>query len=77
MPLIKNCAKLKKIILPTFPVPNDFPTCEISSSHSGEYEAQNLPMMEAAYISETSVSIQLRTWQYIPEDSELDFPTSL
>jgi hypothetical protein len=28
-------------------------------------------MMEAACTSETSVNIQLRTWQYIPEDSEL------
>jgi hypothetical protein len=28
-------------------------------------------IMEAARISETSVNIQLRTWQYIPEDSEL------
>jgi hypothetical protein len=28
-------------------------------------------MMEAAYTSETSVDIQLRTRQYIPEDSEL------
>jgi hypothetical protein len=28
-------------------------------------------MMEAARISETSVDIQLRTWQYIPENSEL------
>jgi hypothetical protein len=28
-------------------------------------------MMEAAYTSETSVYIQLRTRQYIPEDSEL------
>jgi hypothetical protein len=28
-------------------------------------------MMEAARTSETSVHIQLRTWQYIPEDSEL------
>jgi hypothetical protein len=28
-------------------------------------------MMEAAHTSETSVDIQLRTWQYIPEDSEL------
>jgi hypothetical protein len=27
--------------------------------------------MEAARTSETSVNIQLRTWQYIPEDSEL------
>jgi hypothetical protein len=28
-------------------------------------------MMEAARTSEMSVYIQLRTWQYIPEDSEL------
>jgi hypothetical protein len=28
-------------------------------------------MMEAACTSETSVSNQLRTWQYIPEDFEL------
>jgi hypothetical protein len=28
-------------------------------------------MMEAARTSESSVDIQLRTWQYIPEDSEL------
>jgi hypothetical protein len=28
-------------------------------------------MMEAAHTSETSVDIQLITWQYIPEDSEL------
>jgi hypothetical protein len=28
-------------------------------------------MMEAARTSETTVDIQLRTWQYIPEDSEL------
>jgi hypothetical protein len=28
-------------------------------------------MMEAAHTSETSVDIQLRTRQYIPEDSEL------
>jgi hypothetical protein len=28
-------------------------------------------MMEAIHISETSVDIQLRTRQYIPEDSEL------
>jgi hypothetical protein len=31
----------------------------------------NALMMEAARTSETSVDIQLRTWQYIPEDSEL------
>jgi hypothetical protein len=30
-------------------------------------------MVEAARISETSVGIQLRTRQYIPEDSELHF----
>jgi hypothetical protein len=29
-------------------------------------------MMKAARTSETSVYIQLRTWQYIPEDSELN-----
>jgi hypothetical protein len=28
-------------------------------------------MTEAAHTSETSVDIELRTWQYIPEDSEL------
>jgi hypothetical protein len=28
-------------------------------------------MMEAARTSETSVDIQLRTWQYMPKDSEL------
>jgi hypothetical protein len=28
-------------------------------------------IMEAARTSETSVDIQLRRWQYIPEDSEL------
>jgi hypothetical protein len=28
-------------------------------------------VMEAARISETLVKIQLRTWQYIPEDSEI------
>jgi hypothetical protein len=28
-------------------------------------------MMEAAHASEMSVGIHLRTWQYIPEDSEL------
>jgi hypothetical protein len=29
-------------------------------------------MMETAHTSETLVDIQLITWQYIPEDSELD-----
>jgi hypothetical protein len=34
-------------------------------------------MMEAARTSETSVDIQLRTWRYIPEDSELhSFPVA-
>jgi hypothetical protein len=28
-------------------------------------------MMEAAHTSEMSVSIQLKTWQYVPEDFEL------
>jgi hypothetical protein len=28
-------------------------------------------VIEAAYTSETSVDIELRTWQYIPEDSQL------
>jgi hypothetical protein len=28
-------------------------------------------MLEAARTSEMSVDIQLRTWQYIPEDSQL------
>jgi hypothetical protein len=48
-----------------------------SSGNNYELEAQNLLgctaalMMEAARTSETSVDIQLRTRQYIPEDSEL------
>jgi hypothetical protein len=51
--------------------------CEISSSHGGGHKAQNLLgifialMMEAARTSETSIDIQLRTRQYISEDSEL------
>jgi hypothetical protein len=32
---------------------------------------ESVLMMEAARTSETSVDIQLRTRQYIPEDSEL------
>jgi hypothetical protein len=40
----------------------------LSSESSGMY---CLMMMEAAHIPETSVNIQLRTWQYIPGDSEL------
>jgi hypothetical protein len=31
----------------------------------------NALMMEAARTSETSVDIQSKTWQYVPEDSEL------
>jgi hypothetical protein len=34
----------------------------------------NGEMMEAARTSETSVDIELRTWQYIPKDSELHTP---
>jgi hypothetical protein len=37
--------------------------------HNGDDQAAL--MMEAVRTSETSVDIQLRTWQYIPEDSEL------
>jgi hypothetical protein len=44
-------------------------TCEISSSHA--------VIMEAARTSETSVDIQLRTRQYIPEDSELQMSEPL
>jgi hypothetical protein len=43
-------------------------TCEISGSHSGEYEVQSLLGYAA---SETWIDICLTTWQYIPEDSEL------
>jgi hypothetical protein len=34
-------------------------------------------MMEAARTSETSVDIQLRTRQYIPEDCELHYETGV
>jgi hypothetical protein len=78
--------------------PNATRFCEISRSHGGEYEAQNLLrcttvlligcrptfqrcmlppsslialMIEAECTSETSVDIQLRTRQYIPEYSKL------
>jgi hypothetical protein len=43
---------------------------EISRSHGGEYEAQTLLGCTAVFLIETSVDIQL-TWQYIPEESEL------
>jgi hypothetical protein len=49
---------------------NSVSVCDISSSHGGEYEGQNLLGRIA---SESSVDIQLRTRQYIPEDSELQF----
>jgi hypothetical protein len=38
---------------------------------SCENEDQNLLGCIAVFLTETSVDIQLRTWQYIPEDSEL------
>jgi hypothetical protein len=37
----------------------------------GYYKAQNLLGCTAVFLIETSVDIQLRTRQYIPEDSEL------
>jgi hypothetical protein len=40
---------------------------ETSSSHGEEYEAQNLLGCTAVFL----IQIQLRTRQYIPEDSEL------
>jgi hypothetical protein len=40
---------------------------EISSSNGVEYEAQNLLGCTAEFL----IDIQLRTWQYISEDSEL------
>jgi hypothetical protein len=43
-------------------------SCAISSSHGGEYEAQNILGCTAVFLIEL---IQLGTWQYIPEDSEL------
>jgi hypothetical protein len=35
------------------------------------YKAQNLLECTAVFLTETSVDIQLRTREYIPEDSEL------
>jgi hypothetical protein len=43
-------------------------TCEISSSHGGEYEAQNLLGCTAVFLIETSVDNYL-TRHYIPEDN--------
>jgi hypothetical protein len=78
--------------------------CEISSSHGGEYEAQNLLGSTAVFLIECRrtfqsyvlppssghrpgdggstylrnvVDIQLRTRQYIPEDSEIHTVTLL
>jgi hypothetical protein len=45
-------------------------SCELSGSHGGDYEVQSLLGCTAVF-SETSIDIQLRTRQYIPEDSEL------
>jgi hypothetical protein len=42
--------------------------CEISSSHGGVHEAQNLLGCTAMFLIE---ECQLKTQQYIPEDSEL------
>jgi hypothetical protein len=47
--------------------------CEISSSHGGDYEADNLLGCTAVFLIEL---IQLRTRQDIPEDSELLKKTS-
>jgi hypothetical protein len=43
----------------------------MSTNISEVRAASIIRAMEAAHTSETSVDIQLRTWQYIPEDSEL------
>jgi hypothetical protein len=43
----------------------------MSTDVSEVHAASSALTMEAARTSETSVDIQLRTWQYIPEDSEL------
>jgi hypothetical protein len=43
----------------------------VSNDVSEVRAASNKAKMEAARTSETSVDIQLRTRQYIPEDSEL------
>jgi hypothetical protein len=50
-------------------------TCEISSSHGSEYEVQNLLGCTAVFLTECRPTFQLRTRQYIPEDSELHVPT--
>jgi hypothetical protein len=44
---------------------------DISEVHAASIIRMIALMMEAAQTYETSVDIQLRTWQYIPEDSEL------
>jgi hypothetical protein len=51
-------------------------SCEISSSHGGEYDVQScLLMMEAVRTSETSVDNHF-TRQYIPEDNSEHKKTS-
>jgi hypothetical protein len=45
--------------------------CEISSSRGGEYEAQNLLGCTAVFLIECRPTFQLRTRQYVPEDSDL------
>jgi hypothetical protein len=48
-----------------------FIICETSSSHGGEYEAQDLLGRTADSLIQSRPTFQLRTRQYIPEDSEL------
>jgi hypothetical protein len=44
---------------------------DVSEIHAATIIRATVLIMEAARISETSVDIDLRTRQYIPEDSEL------
>jgi hypothetical protein len=55
----------------SFPIGQLSPLDSYISSDPFEQGSFIALMMEAAYTSETSV-IQLRTWQYIPEDSDLE-----
>jgi hypothetical protein len=51
---------------------------DVSEVHAASIiRAMSDGVMEAACTSETSVDIQLRTWQYIPEDSELQIENVL
>jgi hypothetical protein len=45
--------------------------CEISRSPGGECEVLESPGMYSLVVKETSVNINLTTWQYIPEVSKL------